>query len=175
MSTIYILILVSIYLVIFFYDIRHKIIPDSLSFSLIIITAVFSFFFSFKNGMFQYLGFHIPRPAHVLAALLIPLPFILIWYFSKGKMIGLGDPKLMISIAFLLGMSYGWTAIFLAFWIGAFFSLYVFILRKIHGSKKKKNGLYLKDAHAILKEEIPFAPFLIIATIIVLISGLNLF
>ncbi len=168
-ATLYLFVVVSIFLIILFYDVRHKIIPDEFNVVLAILTFVGMFFFRFVDGVFTFVGFHIPSLSHILAGILIPLPFALIWYFSKGKLIGLGDPKLMVSLGFLLGVRYGWSAIFLAFWIGTFTS---FILIG-YGVIKKHLSHFSKDA--ILKREVPFAPYLIIATIITVASAVSIF
>ena len=87
---------------------------------------------------------------------------------------GLGDPKLMVSIMLLLGFSHGVTAIVLAFWVGLAFIISYgigsFLIQKLG-----KKGLYKSSRQGILKKEIPFAPFLITGALIVTVTGLDLF
>ena len=168
-STIYLVSIFSLLVVVLFYDMRHKIIPDELSLTFGLVAFAGMFFFGFQAEVFNYVGFHIPNIWNILAGLLIPLPFVLIWYLSKGSQIGLGDPKLMVGIGFLLGLSKGFSAIFFAFWIGALFALSLIIVNKIFHKKLVSRG-----KKSIMKTEIPFAPFLIVGTFIVLISGLNI-
>jgi len=71
-------------------------------------------------------------------------------------------------MGFLFGVSQGFSAVFLSFWIGTLFVLSVglinIVLRKrlLHEGKK-----------SIMKLELPFAPFLIVATLVTLVSGFN--
>lgn len=167
-STFYLLFVFSILVVILFYDLRHKIIPDSLSAAFAGSTFLGMFFFSFEFGIFNYISFHIPDIWQILSGFLIPLPFALIWLFSKGRLIGLGDPKLMIGIGFLLGLAKGFSAVFLSFWIGALFALSLYFIDKFLQKK-----LVLEGKKSIMKLEIPFAPFLILGTIITLIFNFN--
>ena len=168
-STVYLVSIFSLLVVVLFYDMRHKIIPDELSFAFGLIAFLGMFFFAFENGVFNYIGFQIPNVWHMLSGILLPLPFVIIWYLSKGSQIGLGDPKLMVGIGFLLGLSRGLSAIFFAFWIGALFALSLIIVNKIFHKKLVSRG-----KKSIMKKEIPFAPFLILGTFIIIISGLNI-
>ncbi len=167
-STLYLFFVFSTLMVILFYDMRHKIIPDTLS-ALFAVTAFLGmFFFGMDHGFFTFVGFHIPPILHFLAPLLISLPFALVWYFSKGRLIGLGDPKLMLGMGLLLGFSFGMSAVFLAFWIGSFFALGMYLL-----SLDPLQKLFPFSKKGILKLEIPFAPFLIIGTLIAVSFGFN--
>lgn len=168
-GTAYLLSVFSLLVVILFYDFRHKIIPDELSFAFGIISFVGMFFFNFNHPLFLYSSFHIPSIWQFLAGIIIPLPFVLIWLFSKGRLIGLGDPKLMIGIGFLLGIEKGFSAVFISFWIGSLFALFIFIFNKI-----SHKNLVLKDKKGIMNIEMPFAPFLVFGALIVVVSGLNI-
>ena len=73
---------------------------------------------------------------------------------------GFGDAKLGLSIGLLLGAAQGLSAIILAFWIGAVYSLaYIFI--------KNDKGLTMKS-------EVPFAPFIIIGAWVSIVFHINL-
>jgi prepilin signal peptidase PulO-like enzyme (type II secretory pathway) len=157
-------------LVILFYDLRHKIIPDELSFSFGLLAFITLFFFAFESGVYTYVGFSIPNIYHILAGIIIPLPFVLIWIFSKGTWIGLGDPKLMIGIGFLFGLSQGISSIFLSFWIGALLAIIAVFINTFF-----KKTLLRSGKTSIMKQEIPFAPFLIIATLLTLVFNTNFF
>ena len=169
LSTLFLFVVFSILIVIFLYDIRHKIIPDSLSFTFGILTFVGMFFFSMESGVFMYMGFHIPIIIDILAGILIPLPFVLLWIISKGTWIGLGDPKLMVGMGFLFGIMQGISSIFLSFWIGALFALGLVITNKV-----LKKTLLRSGKKSIMKTELPFAPFLIIATLITLVFNFSI-
>ena len=146
----------SLLIVIFVYDLRHKIIPDKLVYTFIFLSFVSIFInFSAMGPLFIY-----PNVYSLIAGPVISLPFILIWYFSKGKLMGLGDAKLMLGMGFLLGLSSGIFAVIVSFWIGTIISIPLMLL-----SKSKMN----------LKTEIPFAPFLIICTFITFLFSFDMF
>jgi prepilin signal peptidase PulO-like enzyme (type II secretory pathway) len=144
----------SILIVIAVYDIRHKVIPDKLVYTFVAI----SFLAIFVN--FSGIGplLIIPSYIYFLAGPILALPFALIWLLSRGRWMGFGDAKLMLGIGWLLGLSMGAAAIILAFWVGAIISLGLMLF-----SYKKMN----------MKTEVPFAPFLILSTIIVFIFSLD--
>lgn len=169
-ATAFLLLMFSILIVVFFYDLDHKIIPDELSLTFAVLGFASMFFFSFEAGVFVYSAWGLPSLWNVLAGVLVPLPFALVWFFSKGRLIGLGDPKLMVGMGFLLGLAKGFSAVFVSFWVGAAFALAIFALNKIYSKKLLSSG-----KKSIMKTEIPFAPFLIIGTFVVLLFSLNLF
>lgn len=169
-GTIFLFIIFSLLLVVLIYDMRHKIIPDELSVGFAAMALVGTFFFGFNGGVFEYIGPHVPTIIGILSGVIIAAPFAFLWYISDGKWIGLGDPKLMVGIGLLLGLTRGVTAIFVSFWIGTLFAISVFIVNKF-----LKKTLLRSGKHSIMKEELPFAPFLIIGTLCVLVFGINIF
>ena len=133
------------------YDVRHKIIPDSLSYSFSAL-ALASVFLGGSSVA------HAPHLWTLLAGPVLALPFASLWAISKGKWIGLGDAKLVLGIGWLLGMNGGVNALILAFWIGAAVSvLWMYV---VMGAFKRRT-------------EIPFGPFLILGTFIVLFTGIT--
>ncbi len=155
----------SLLIVISFYDIRHKVIPEKLIF-LFILFSFISIFISYSNNG---LALIFPSSLAFLSGLIYALPFAILWLVSKGKWMGLGDTKLILGIGWILGITNSLVALVLAFWIGAIIGLALIFIYKN------------KEKHIGLKTEIPFAPFLIIATLITflfnisIISLLNLF
>ena len=99
----------SLLVVIATYDIRHKIIPDELSF----ILGIFGFvgLFLFSNSI---LHLHLPSLMEFLAGPLVAAPFALFWLVSSGRWMGLGDAKLAISLGWLLGLSVALSGIVVA-------------------------------------------------------------
>ncbi len=143
----------ALLLVIAVYDLKHKIIPDKISFLFGILAFAGMFFF---RGM--SVTFHIPVILDLFAGLLLALPFYLFWLVSSGRWMGLGDAKLAIGLGWLLGF---WTAVsgvILSFWIGAVFGIGLVIFSKDHG----------------MKSEIPFAPYLALGALLAFIFGLHL-
>jgi prepilin signal peptidase PulO-like enzyme (type II secretory pathway) len=148
--------LFSLLIVISVYDIRHKVIPDKLVY-------VFAFF-SFVSIFIAYTNtgpvFVTPTLYDVIAGPLFAVPFALIWLVSRGRWMGLGDAKLVLGIGWMLGISSGLAAVILSFWIGSVVSLLMmlFIGRKM-----------------TMKTEIPFAPFLILGTLIAFLFNLDMY
>ncbi len=148
---IWLAIIFTILVVIFVYDLKHKIIPDILSYTFagmgllqtIILIPILNF---------GTLNFYLD----IFAGIIFFIPFFLLWYISEGKWIGLGDGKLALGIGWFLGFTYGLNAIVLSFWIGAIFSLIILLIVKLKKGHK----------HITMKSEIPFGPFLIFATIL---------
>lgn len=134
--------------IIFLYDLKHKIIPDSF----VILFILFSFLYSYLGSSIQ-----------LLASIVIPLPFFLIWLLSKGRMMGLGDAKFMVGMGLLLGLERGISAVFLSFWLGGIFVLILYLLNK----------LFSKSYNTSMKSELAFAPFLVLGTLITFIFQIN--
>ena len=155
--------LFSLLIVISVYDLRHKIIPDKLVFVFIFV-SFFSIFVNFSP--FGHLLI-LPTLSSLLSGPILALPFILLWFFSKGRLMGLGDGKLVLGIGWMLGLSQGIFSIVLSFWIGTIVGVFLMLLSRnlLDGKVKKVN----------MKSEIPFAPFLIIGAFITFLFSFNVF
>jgi len=150
----------SLLMVISVYDLRHKIIPDQLVFVLILV-SFFSIFINY-SGFGNFLTF--PTIWEIVAGPILALPFALLWYLSKGRLMGLGDGKLILGLGWLLGISSGICMLILSFWIGTIVSLAImFFSKNKHGGKMS------------MKTEVPFAPFLIASTLITFFFNLDIF
>lgn len=163
-------ILVSLFIVITVYDIRHMIMPDAFVFAFIGLAGLSLFFPILTGGVAV---FALPALGQVLAGLWVPLPFLILWAISKGRWIGFGDIKFMIGIGWLLGLSQGATAVIFAFWIGTLWVVCVYLFSIIMKFLSTRR-LVATRLHRIIGKEIPFAPFLILATFIVFISHIDL-
>ncbi len=150
------MIVISTLLTIAVYDMHHKIIPDGLviTFSILSILKIVADFYlldlSSPEIKLHTISFLIAGPA-------LAFPLFLLWLFSKGQWMGLGDPKLVLGIGWFLGPIYGLSAVILAFWTGAVYGLILLILSKFSWHGLKING----------RTEVPFAPFLILGFILV--------
>ncbi len=150
-QTLFYIFITCILLVITIYDIRHKIIPDALSYTFSTL-ALLHLFIS------PDLSIVIPSWLSLLSGPILALPFILLWLISKGKWMGLGDGKIVFGIGWLLGFNLAISAIILAFWIGSVISIvWMYIV-----FKKIKS-----------KYEIPFGPYLILGMYLVLLFGIQ--
>jgi prepilin signal peptidase PulO-like enzyme (type II secretory pathway) len=145
------------------YDLHHQIIPDQSAYLFAILSVPFLFI---DLGTYSL---SLPSIPHLLAAPIISLPFVLLWYFSGGKWMGLGDGKLVWGFGWILGLSAGLTAIVLGFWIGAAWAVAILLWQAF---EKKTGGLSSKGLS--MKSEIPFAPFLILGFLLVLFSSWTL-
>lgn len=146
-STIKYFFLIPMLLIAFCVDYKHCIIPNRLTLTMLEVGLVFAFF----EGMFN-INFAIDRFLGVLVGGGIFLAITLLGGLFLGKeAMGLGDVKIMGA----LGLFFGWRIMIIisliAFLIGAIISI-VLLLSKI----KKTN------------EYIPFGPFIVIATFMVM-------
>jgi len=154
-SYIYYLLIISLLIIIFVYDLKHFIILDKVLFPAIAI----SFLYLIINN--QLLPARIVTQSaaggiinYFLSALGAFTFFLFIYLISKGRWLGFGDVKLAILLGLLLGWPRIILALFLSFVIGGIIGLGLIVF-----SKKK------------LKSEVPFAPFLIFGTLIALFWG----
>lgn len=125
----------AVLLLIAVYDLRHFIIPDSF-----LVTFFFFSLFSLSvihNSLFIILN--------ILSGVALALPFLILFFFSKGRWLGLGDVKYIAVIGFGLGLVKGISAVLLAFWVAAGFALIL---------------LFVSKKNLTMKSEVPFGPFL---------------
>lgn len=159
----YYAIMFSLLIVIVVYDLRHKIIPNTLSlfFGVLAFVGLFFFHLNYFDNFSSYSIFYwqIPSMLEFLSGILISLPFCLFWLISRGAWMGLGDAKLVLGLGYFLGLSLVFSAVVLAFWIGAIMGLGLVVFKKGYG----------------MKSEIPFAPYLVLGTFIVFFFNLHLF
>jgi len=154
---------VSLLLSITVYDFKHKIIPDGMmvAFSILAIVNTFYYYFTADDLAFN-LKTHLIW--YLAAGPILALPLFLIWLFSKGKWMGLGDPKLVLGIGWFFGPFYGLSALILSFWSGAIYGIILIIL-----SKMKWHGLEING-----KTEVPFGPFLVLGFLIVFFFNVDI-
>lgn len=80
---------------------------------------------------------------------------------------GFGDAKLGLSIGLLLGATLGFSAIILAFWLGAAFGIFYLIISRITSLLREAKNITMKSA-------IPFAPFMVLGAWLSLILEFDL-
>lgn len=153
----YLLLVASLLIIIFVFDLKNYIIPDGAVFSAIGIAFLYQFIASLKFANWNFFGiwnmeFGILRP--LLAGFLAAAFFLAIILISRGKWMGMGDAKLAFFMGLFLGYPNILAALFLAFFTGAIMGVGLIIL----GRKK-------------LQSEVPFGPFLIFGTFIALFWG----
>lgn len=141
----------------FVYDIRHTIVPDGA----VLILLALAILLRAAEGVSEsavhltdYLGW-VP-PVGVLFAL---------WYGSRGRWLGLGDVKLALPLGLMLDLSGGTSLLFFAFWIGALVALSLLALQ--YCLRRGQLRIPFLSASLTMKSEVPFAPFLVIAFLLV--------
>ena len=150
------LLVMTVLIFITVYDLKHKIIPDGavIFFSILALAKIGADFF-LMAGTPEEIKTHLIW--FLVAGPALALPLFLIWLFSRGRWMGLGDPKLVLGIGWFLGPVMGLSAIILAFWTGAIYGLTLLVLSKFSWHGLKIDG----------KTEVPFAPFLVLGFLLV--------
>jgi prepilin signal peptidase PulO-like enzyme (type II secretory pathway) len=150
-------------LVIAVYDIRHKIIPDGfvILVSMLGVLRMCMAFFAFTHGGVEIPVFDMSFAWgwNVGAGMMLALPFALLWFFSGGRWMGLGDAKLAFAFGSAFGLACGLTGIIFGFWVGALLSIPLLLFR---------------GRSFTMKSELPFAPFLVLGMLIAYTFGINI-
>lgn len=134
----------------FVYDLKHKIMPDSWTLGAFVFAVVYAIFFGVGLKMALVGGF------------LVGIPLLLINLISRGRAMGMGDVKFAPVMGVLLGVSAGFSALMISFWIGGIVGIY--LLLKYKNTPNKITA----------KSEIPFGPFLILATFLTFVFSINI-
>lgn len=148
------------------YDWYHLIVPEE--------TIVAALFGAFSFLVYRVIVLGDPLwviPTAIAAGIAAWLAYAALWYVSKGRWIGFGDAKL----AFPLGMAVGLAGIFsmvvLSFWIGAVITVVAMGVQSlIRGGQR---ALLFRGTPLRMKSEVPFAPFLILAFVMVFAFGID--
>ncbi len=140
----FLLYIVCVLIIIFFYDLKHYLIPDKILFPAIALTLLYQLIFNHS--------FFLTNALWAAAGSFIF--FTAIFLVSKGNWIGFGDCKFVVLMGFLLGFPSTILALFLAFLLGAIIGIIAIV-------QKKKE----------IKSALPFAPFLVTGTLIALFWG----
>ncbi len=138
------------------YDLRHKIIPDSFSAFLAVAALV--------RIAALGTGYDAPLSAWLLALAAGPamaLPLFFLWAVSRGRWMGFGDPKLALGLGWLIGVSGGALALFLAVLAGA----------ALGGGAVLWNRLACRRGGLALSSEVPFAPYLALGAAVAFATG----
>jgi prepilin signal peptidase PulO-like enzyme (type II secretory pathway) len=138
LNLLYSLIVISSLIIIFFADLKHRIIPDKILFPTTFLVVAFLFLFQINQ-----------LPSHLIAGVICFLFFLGIYVVTRGKGMGFGDVKFAVLIGLFLGIPLSFAALYLAFLTGAGVSIILILWKK-----------------AALKSTISFGPFLVIGTIL---------
>ncbi len=161
---VYLWTVMAVFVVITVYDIRHYIIPDSL-------TALLTLLALGWYGVQLYGGADWTSVGEAfLAALLGTGFFFLLWFISKGAWIGFGDVKLALPLGLIAGPSFVFSMVVYSFWVGAAISLLLVGLSKLVRGQVRLGKLF---GRLTIKSVVPFAPFMIAGCLIVLFTRYN--
>ena len=144
---------------IFVYDLYYMLIPDAWAYGCAGVALLSALVGWWVYGIGQLLYILIAGP---LAA----LPLFVLWAVSRGRWMGLGDPKLALSFGWLLGISSGLYAVFAAFVIGAVVSVALMLITSEKGKRLIARVTHrrlssLREGGFTMRSEVPFGPFLI--------------
>ncbi len=147
----FLVIISSLLIIIFVYDLKHYIIPDRVVYPGLALTIVYRIFKGARCGVeVSSCGFFNPFLAGIGAGGV----FLAIYLLSRGRWLGFGDVKLV----FLMGLALGFPKIVIAVFLASF-------IGSIIGS-----GLVFWSRKG-WKSEIPFGPFLAAGFFIALLYG----
>ena len=144
LEPLYLFLIISSLIVVFFIDLQHGIIPDVIIFPATVISILYLLII--HNSLFL---------THLLSGLGAFLLFYLLFALTKGRGMGFGDVKLTLFMGLFLGFPNILVALYIAFLTGAVISIILIVA----GKKKFKGGT------------IPFGPFLVIGTMLALFWG----
>lgn len=164
------MLLIAVLLIVSVYDIYHMVIPNELVILMILLALIYYVLtYGFMWDISSVL-------AHVGAALGAFLFYGGLWFVSKGRWIGFGDAKLAIPLAFILGPWATFTFIVFSFWVGAIVSLSILgvpVLIQVYKKYCTPELVVNSFKSFTIKSEVPFAPFMIAAFLLVYIFNLN--
>lgn len=160
------LVLVAVLVVVAVYDLYHMVIPSFFVLLLLVLAVMNSALdFWLRNN-------YLNVAEALLAGVLSYGFFAFLWYVSKGRWIGYGDAKLALPLGFIVGLSGSFSMVVLSFWIGSAISLTLIAYGRIK-QKRGQAALRFLVEPLTMKSEVPFAPFLIIAFLLVYLFGVD--
>ena len=152
------------------YDLYHMIIPNEFVIAIMVLALL-------------WFGVSHTLDITILPSLLAQLGagvatagfFGLLWFVSRGRWIGFGDVKLAFPLGFLVGLSGVFSLITLSFWIGALVSLGLIGVMRVRALIAQwlrqrtfpHRAIVNSTRYLTMKSEVPFAPFMIAAFLLV--------
>ncbi len=149
-KTSYYLFLCFLLLAIFVWDLKYMIIPDSLVAGGIVVVLIYAFWNYFHADCLLF-DIHCSVASGILGGAIVSGFFYFLYFISKGKYIGGGDVKLGVLLGMIVGWQLAYLLLLFAYILGAIVAIYLLMA-------KKKN----------MRSQIPFGPFLIASTFIIL-------
>lgn len=143
------------------YDMRHKVVPVQLSLSLIIVGLILAMTRLWVPSIetILYRGIMDNAFIEILGGLLTAMPYALLFFVSRGRWVGFGDVLVFAGVGWGFGLVSGVSIFLSSIWIG---SVFVLVWSIVH----RQSALGMKVV-SMSKIEIPFAPFIAIAALLV--------
>lgn len=164
LEMVYLYTLFVVLLFISVYDIRHTIIPDTAVVCVGVLACCFHFFIQKALSMEMLLVLF-------LSACLAAFPFFLLWVFSRGRAMGLGDAKLAFAFGMFFAPLESIAFVWLSFVLGGIAALALMLMRALVHTRYLKVYAPTVTIHS----EIPFGPFLVVAFFLVLFFGVDIY
>ncbi|HQV64852.1 MAG TPA: prepilin peptidase [Candidatus Paceibacterota bacterium] len=158
-SVISFLSIVSFGIIISVHDAKTRLVPFGWFLGLVVSTVIFLVSY---NVM---LGFYLPSFIPHILGIMIAVPFLFLFFISRGKWMGFADIELIAWMGLYLGIVTGFSAVLSAFYLGALFALVFIVYKLLKGSTYQ----------SLRTTRIPFAPFLIISWFITVVFSWNIF
>lgn len=145
------LVCLAIMMALFIYDLRWRLLPNKLVFPLIVVSLLLSAVMNLGLAQVGLMDWLI-----TLGLGMLPITGVygILYLLSRGRWIGLGDVKLGIAIGLLIPWWGGVLVLFLSNLLASLASIPGLLKRRISGAS-----------------EIPFGPFLLVATYLVFLLG----
>ena len=145
------LVCLVVMMALFVYDLRWRLLPNKLVFPLIVISLLLSAVMNLGLAHVSLMDWLI-----TLGLGMLPITGVygILYLLSRGRWIGLGDVKLGIAIGLLISWWGGVMVLFLSNLLASLASIPGLLKRRINGAS-----------------EIPFGPFLLVATYLVFLLG----
>jgi len=156
----------SVMVVITVYDYYHFIIPDGLTLTLSAgVVGLIGYQWYVGSGSIEEIGIRLA------AALGGAAFFLALWVVSKGAWLGFGDVKLAVPLGVLVGTTQVFSFVVLSFWIGAGVSLLILAIAWL--LERGKRHLQLPELGLTMKSAVPFAPFMIASSLVIIFTHFN--
>ncbi len=145
------------------YDVLYQLIPNRWFFGLVFSSFGYLITWYIQQGYSSSLI--IPMTLFHGVGILIAVPFLLLWFVSKGKWMGFGDILLIAWMGLFFGFWLGVSSVFLGIYIGGLFAIGMVLVKRIQGI-----------SYSVLRTtKIPFGPFLLIGWILTELFFVDIF
>lgn len=142
--------ILAVLLFIVLYDLRHTIVPNTASLALVLLSALYAYTVA---PDYETLGLW------CITAGVTGLFFFALFFFSRGRAMGLGDTPVALALALLAGDA-ALSGFLFSFWIGAVIGIGILVLRR---------------GGPTMGIEVPFVPFLAVGYLLAFFTQWNPF